>query len=91
MGNKIVWAAFGAAACFFVVTLTCGLLQAGFARRTISAGEPAELHLAAGEIRNVYLTPEESAPLSFDFYPSDRGPRGPAPSSSIPGWRRYCS
>jgi hypothetical protein len=39
--------------------------------RTFTTGSPITLRLEDGERKNVYLTPEESEPLNFDFYPED--------------------
>jgi hypothetical protein len=56
---------------YFLVQVTLGLRQADFDYRTFDSGKPFAIELSEGERRNVYLTPDESAPLNFDFYPSD--------------------
>ena len=60
-----------AALVYFGVLVGLAFLQADFDAHTFTAGVEEDLQLAAGETRSVYLTPEESHPLNFDFYPSD--------------------
>ena len=58
----------------FALSLVEGVLavrQADFGYRTFPGLGSAAVDLAKGEGRNVYLTPEESSPLNFDFYPGD--------------------
>lgn len=48
-----------------------GVLQADFDATTLESGSSFRVQLDEGEARSVYLTPEESHPLNFNFYPND--------------------
>jgi hypothetical protein len=56
---------------YFMTLVTIGLLQADFDATTFESGSSFRVQLDQGEARSVYLTPRESDPLNFDFYPSD--------------------
>src|SRR6266545_6674337 len=66
---------------FLVVSLVLALGQWDGERITFPAKTGLAVWLEPGEQRIIYLTPDESEPLNFDFYPSDfacsaRGPGG---------------
>ena len=69
--QRVALAIVAATAVFFLVNLGLGIAQADFDAEIIQAGSTTTLSLQRGETREVYLTAEESAPLNFDFYPSD--------------------
>jgi len=70
-GRRVLSLLFATALVYFVVLVVLGLLQADFDARTFTSESPTSVRLEEGETRNVYLRPEESASLNFDFYPSD--------------------